>query len=276
MGQVVRWWQRDVLAAGKLPLMLCFLAFVATFLVTRMITRMIRDGRGPFRDQVTSGGTHLHHSIPGLILLIIGAFTAVGGPNEVGWQSFAGVLVGIGVSLVLDEFALLLHLQDVYWSGEGQLSVQAVSLTAGCLGLALVGFSPFGVDDVNDAELSVRLSATGILVIDATLGVICVLKGKYRSALFGLFLPPVAAVGAARLARPASIWARRSYHGHRLARATRRAAAFDRRWKPYLLDWEDFVGGKPSQPDPVPAAAAAESEPVTPAPTSAPVDTATG
>lgn len=40
------WWHRDVIAAGKLPLMLCFLAFVTTFVLTRMITRLIRDGRG--------------------------------------------------------------------------------------------------------------------------------------------------------------------------------------------------------------------------------------
>jgi len=108
------WWHRDVIAAGKLPLMLCFLAFVITFLTTRMITRLIRDGRGPFRNQVTSSGTHLHHSVPGIILLIIEAFTAVGGPDSLGWRSFAGVLVGIGTSLVLDEFAMILHLQDVY------------------------------------------------------------------------------------------------------------------------------------------------------------------
>ena len=63
------WWQRDVIAAGKLPLMLCFLAFVVTFAATRTITRMIRDGRGPFRNQVTASGTHIHHSVPGSILL---------------------------------------------------------------------------------------------------------------------------------------------------------------------------------------------------------------
>ena len=146
------WWHRDVLAAGKLPLMLCFLAFVVTFVLTRTITRMIRDGRGPFRNQVTASGTHIHHSVPGIILLIIGAFTAVGGPDSLGWRSFAAVAVGTGTSLVLDEFALILHLQDVYWSGEGQLSVEAVSLTAACLGLALVGFSPFGVRDVVGIE----------------------------------------------------------------------------------------------------------------------------
>jgi hypothetical protein len=119
---VTNWWHRDIIAAGKLPLMLCFLAFVVTFLLTRTITRMIRDGRGPFHNQVTGSGTHIHHSVPGLILLIVGAFTAVGGPDQIGWRSFAGICVGIGVSLVLDEFALILHLQDVYWSGEGQRS----------------------------------------------------------------------------------------------------------------------------------------------------------
>ena len=50
------WWHRDVIAAAKLPLMLCFLAFVLTFVLTRTITRMIRDGRGPFRNQVTAAG----------------------------------------------------------------------------------------------------------------------------------------------------------------------------------------------------------------------------
>ncbi len=74
--------------------------------------------------------------------------------------------------------------------------------------------------------------------------------GKYRSALFGLFLPPVGVIGALRLARPSSIWARHRYRGKRLERATRRAADFDRRWVPLLIDWEDFVGGKPSKPNP--------------------------
>jgi hypothetical protein len=248
---MLSWWHRDVIAAGKLPLMLCFVAFVATFATTRTITRLIRDGRGPFRNQVTAGGTHIHHSVPGLILLMVGAFTAIGGPaGSLGWLSFAGVTVGVGTSLVLDEFALILHLQDVYWSGEGQLSVEAVSLTAACLGLALVGFSPFGVQNADSIELSLRLTATGVLSADGVLSVVCVLKGKYRSALFGLFLPPVGLASALRLARPTSIWARHRYHGPRLERAVRRAAAFDRRWTPVLTGWEDFLGGRPSQPNP--------------------------
>jgi hypothetical protein len=246
---MLSWWHRDVIAAGKLPLMLCFASFVVTFVSTRGITRLIRDGRGPFRN-VTVGGTHVHHSVPGIILLMIGAFTAVGGPGTMGWLSFSAIAVGVGTSLVLDEFALILHLQDVYWSGEGQLSVEAVSLVAACLGLALVGFSPVRVADVDSAEFSLRISATGVLVIDGCLALACVLKGKYRSGLFGLFLPPVGFIGAVRLARPNSIWARRWYRGKRLERATRRAADFDSRWRPVQADWEDFIGGRPSQPNP--------------------------
>jgi hypothetical protein len=251
---MLSWWHRDVIAAGKLPLMLCFASYVLTFVSTRTITRLIRDGRGPFRN-VTAGGTHIHHSVPGIILLIIGAFTAVGGPGTMGWLSFCAIAIGIGTSLVLDEFALILHLQDVYWSGEGQLSVEAVSLVAACLGLALVGFSPVRVADLDSAELSLRISATGVLVIDGCLALVCVLKGKYRSGLFGLFLPPVGLIGAVRLARPNSIWARRLYRGKQLERATRRAAAFDRRWKPVQVDWEDFIGGRPSQPNTPPSPA---------------------
>src|SRR6202012_6041187 len=185
------WWHRDIIAAGKLPLMLCFVAFVVMFVVTRTITRMIRDGRGPFRNNVTSSGTHIHHSVPGIILLPIGADTDVGGPDSLGWHVFAALLVGIGTSLVLDEFALILHLQDVYWSGEGRVSVEAVSLTAACLGLALAGFSPFGIRDIGNSELPLRLTASGVFILDGVLSFVCVLKGKYRTALFALFLPPV-------------------------------------------------------------------------------------
>src|SRR6201986_57403 len=232
---MLSWWHRDVIAAGKLPLMLCFVSFFVTFVSTRPLTRLIRDGRGPFRN-VAVGGTHIHHSVPGIILLMIGAFTAVGGPGPVGWLSFSAVAVGIGTSLVLDEFALILHLQDVYWSGEGQLSVEAVSLVAACLGLALVGFSPLRVPDMGTAERLLRVSATGILVIDACLALVCILKGKYRTGLFGLFLPPVGGSGAGRVPGRISIWARRRYRGQRWEPPPRRAADFDRHWKPVQVD----------------------------------------
>jgi hypothetical protein len=170
------------------------------------------------------------------------------------------------MSLVLDEFALILHLEDVYWSGEGQLSVEAVTLTAACLGLALVGFTPFGIQGAGPIERTIRVSATVLLVIDGVFTVVCALKGKYRCALFGLFVAPVAWVGAVRMARPVSLWARRWYHGERLERATRRAADFDRRWAPVQADWVDFIGGRPSGPGqgPPPGQGSAPTQPSRP------------
>ena len=230
--------------------MVCFLAFVLTFLITRTITRLIRAGRGPFRDQVTTSGVHIHHAIPGLVLLIVGAFVSVGTPHPGAWRIAAAVMIGMGVSLVLDEYALLLHLDDVYWSNEGRVSVDMVSLTAACLGLVLVGLSPIGVDHVGATERAVRLSGFAFVLLHGLSVVVCVFKGKYRLALFGLFLTPVAVVGAVRLARPRSSWARRRYSAARQAAAATRAAEFDRRFGPVQRYWEDAVGGTPSRPDP--------------------------
>ncbi|GAA4957826.1 hypothetical protein GCM10023238_25670 [Streptomyces heliomycini] len=58
------------------------------------------------------------------------------------------MLFGIGAGLVLDEFALILHLDDVYWTEAGRKSVEAVVLTAALVGLLLAGFAPFGVNDL--------------------------------------------------------------------------------------------------------------------------------
>ena len=72
------WFQREVVDEGKLPLFLCLVAFLLTFVATRVITRLIRAGKGPFKDNVSEGGLHVHHAVPGMFLLIIGAFRRSG------------------------------------------------------------------------------------------------------------------------------------------------------------------------------------------------------
>lgn len=239
------WWQRDIIDPGKLPLLVCFAAFVVTFLTTRGITRAIRAGRGPFHN-ISADGTHVHHAVPGIILLIAGAFLAVGSSSHSVTAVVSALAVGIGTSLVLDEFALILHLQDVYWTDEGRVSVEMVSLAFGCLGFMLIGAAPFGVDDMGDAELGVRIGAVAAISLTLALIVVCVVKGKFRLALFGIFVPPLAWLGAVRLARPSSRWARRCYGPRRRERAAKRAAEFDARWDPILDRLSDLVAGKPS------------------------------
>ncbi len=246
------WLQRDIVEPGKLPIFLCFAAFVVTFLATRIITRLIRAGRGPFKNNVSASGVHVHHAVPGIILLVTGAFIAIGVPPDPPWLELAAVAIGIGTSLVLDEFALILHLEDVYWSDEGRLSVEMVSLATACLGLLLIGVVPFGVDDQGDGEISARVSVLFVLFVDIVAVVMCVLKGKRKLALFGIFVAPIAYVGAIRLARPQSAWARRRYEHkpHRLTRATQRAERFDARWDPIADRFSNLIAGRPSEPDP--------------------------
>jgi len=233
-------------AAGRLPFLLLFLSFVLTFVATRTITRMIRAGVGPFRNNV-SGGVHIHHAIPGIVLTLIGAYLSVGVGGHRPWAEVAAVLIGVGSSLILDEFALILHLQDVYWSPEGQLSVQLVALTLSGMGLVLVGLNPLTAQTgLGGGHLAVLGTALAHIVTI----LICVRKGKYSTAVLGVFAPPVSWIGAVRLARPRSTWARRRYDAAKTDRATKRSADFDARFGRWGLTIADLVAGRPSRPDP--------------------------
>jgi ABC-type Fe3+ transport system permease subunit len=93
MDWVSRWWHHEVLHGFKGPLLVSFLAFVLTFLLTRTVTRMIRAGKGPFHN-VSDGGVHLHHSTPGVVLLVAGSFCAVAAQARSPWAYLAAALVG--------------------------------------------------------------------------------------------------------------------------------------------------------------------------------------
>ncbi|SEC85741.1 hypothetical protein SAMN05216532_2611 [Streptomyces sp. 2231.1] len=240
------WWERNILEPGKLPLLLALTAFVVTFLVTRVITRMIRAGRGPFGN-VKAGGLHIHHVVPGVLLTVVGGFGAVASDRHGAGGAVAAVVFGMGAGLVLDEFALILHLDDVYWSTEGRKSVEVVVLTAALVLLLLAGFSPFGVNDLTQDELQDRGSVIATIAGNFVFALIALGKGKTRIAVFGAIVPLVAIVGAVRLARPGSPWARRFY-GRRpraRAKAALRAYRHDRRWARPRRALQDWIGGKP-------------------------------
>ncbi|MFI0190336.1 hypothetical protein ACH4PW_22665 [Streptomyces sp. NPDC017082] len=245
------WWVRNIVEPGKLPLLLALAAFVLTFAATRAVTRLIRAGKGPFGN-VRAGGLHIHHVVPGVVLTVVGGFGAVASDRHGAGGAVSAVLFGMGAGLVLDEFALLLHLDDVYWSAEGRKSVEVVVLTAALVGLLLAGFSPFGVDNLTRQELADRTTAVANIAANFVLSLVALSKGKTRTALFGVIVPLVALVGAVRLARPGSPWARRCY-GRRpraRARAVLRAYRHDRRWAGPRRAVQDWIGGRP---DPRPA-----------------------
>ncbi|MFC8247108.1 hypothetical protein [Streptomyces chartreusis] len=240
------WWQRNIVEPGKLPLLLALAAFVVTFLVTRLITRMIRAGKGPFRN-IETGSVHIHHVVPGIVLTIIGGFCAVAGGQRGFGSAAAAVIFGIGAGLVMDEFALILHLDDVYWTEDGRKSVEMVVLTAALVGLLLLGFAPFGVNNMNDKEMQSRSTVLSTIGGNFMFALIALFKGKLKMALFGVVIPFVALVGAVRLARPTSPWAKRFYRRRPRARARARLRAYhhDRRWLGPSRKLQDWIGGAP-------------------------------
>ncbi|MFI5802907.1 hypothetical protein [Streptomyces sp. NPDC051561] len=244
------WLYRNIIEPGKLPLFLALLSFVLSFLVTRTITRLIRAGRGPFRN-ITPGGLHIHHAVPGVVLTIIGGFGAVASGRHGVGSAICAVIFGMGAGLVLDEFALILHLDDVYWSEQGRASVEIVVLTAALVLLVLTGSLPFGVNDLSDEEMHSRGLLISNVVFNGMWSVIALFKGKVRTAMFGIVVPMVGVVGAIRLARPNSPWARRFYR-HRpkaRARAMRRVYRHDRRWARRSRAFQDWLGGAPDRED---------------------------
>ena len=172
------------------------------------------------------------------------------------------MLIGVGASLVLDEFALILRLQNVYWSPEGQLSVQVVALTVAALGMAVLGFNP--LDDADVEFGPVALVAT--VPVNVACAILCVLKGKFSTAIVGVFIPVFAWAGAIRLARPHSAWARRRYAPAKTEKARARAKRFDDRWGRWGLSIGDLIAGKPTDPTSVVAPSLEASAPADPGP----------
>src|SRR5579859_3765128 len=124
-------------------LFLASVAFLLTFAIVRAITISIRAGIGPFHN-VSAGGTHIHHLVWGILLLILVGYVWL---LEVGvgssWvASLTAIVFGIGAALTLDEFALWLNLQDVYWEQQGRVSVDVVLIFGGLLSVGVWG-GPF-------------------------------------------------------------------------------------------------------------------------------------
>lgn len=191
-------------------------SYLITFLATRAITRAIRTGRGPFRN-ASLGGVHVHHQVYGIFLLLGAGTAEFTYRPATPWADVLAALFGIGAALTLDEFALWLHLEDVYWKREGRSSVDAV-LVALIVGvLLLVGVNPFG-DDSGGSEAVTALGIAGNLAF----ALVAILKGRPVLGVIGVFVPFLALVAALRLARPTSPWARSRYDERRMQRARHR------------------------------------------------------
>jgi hypothetical protein len=249
------WFAAQVVRTGRLPLFCFFVAFVASFICIRLSVRLIRAKVRWWPGNVRAGSVHVHHMVFGVVLMGAGGIAELAAPvSSLAWRSGPAAVFGIGMALVLDEFALILHLRDVYWSNEGRLSIDAVFVATGVTALLLIGASPGGVTGVDEYHYlpggpGAVVSLIVAVVVLFVLAGVTLLKGKIWTGLLGLFVPPVFVIGAIRLGRPGSPWARWRYRDRpaKLARATRREQHL-RQPVIQAKSWvQDLLAGRPDQ-----------------------------
>jgi hypothetical protein len=255
---VVDWYRLYVVDSGRSAALWALIGFLVAYAITRGITRHIRErstsgtqddsaakdsaAKDSAVKDVYIGGVHIHHQVWGILLVLLVGLLEFRFNPEPPWQEILAVLFGIGSALALDEFALWLHLKDVYWSEEGRQSIDAV-MVASVVGVALLfASSPIGLrPDSRQAEGLLGITIGVVFHICYT--IVCLLKGKLTTGLVGLAIPLLALVGSLRLAKPESYWARRRYSERKMARAKER---YGPRYQARLERLRDlFSGGRP-------------------------------
>jgi hypothetical protein len=213
-------------------------AMLLSFLFIRTSARLMRSPKVPWwpGSVTTEGGLHVHHLVFGIALMLVCGFVLALQPDSP-WFELVAAGFGIGAGLTLDEYALWLHLEDVYWAEEGRQSVDAVVIAATVGGLLLLGFVPFSTDSGIVTIVASTIAAFAIAVVNAA-------KGKYVFAVVSMLVPVIGVVTAVRLAKPESAWGRRRYAPgtRKHPRAAKRYARHTARYRRF----QDRVAGAPT------------------------------
>jgi hypothetical protein len=214
-------YERAIVDTGRQAEFLFFVAFLVSWSFIRTSAHMIRAQVSWWPGNVSVGGTHIHHLVWGILLLLITGWIGITIQPDSPWHEILAVLFGVGTGLTLDEFALWLNLKDVYWEKQGRRSIDAVIIAAMLTGIVLVGFTAW-VDVGRDVEDEV-FAIVGFFGLTAiVLALVNLAKEKFGMALLSLVVPVAGLVGALRLARPHSLWARLIYSDSKRERARAR------------------------------------------------------
>ena len=205
---ISRAYQVNIEAAGKETHLLILVAFTVTFGFIRTSAHLIRAQVRWWPGNVqTKGGTHIHHLVWGILLVLTTGYLGLAVDMGSPWHELTAICFGIGMGLTLDEFALWLHLEDVYWTSKGRQSIDAVVIAA-----SLVVISPLGLQfwvDVYEAfllllgiggeEFTGSESAAYLVpwqLVGVALGIFCFVRGRRMIGIVGAFIPLVAVIGA--------------------------------------------------------------------------------
>ena len=240
---------QEIVSGGRLPTLCMLVGIIVGFAFIRFSTRMIRADVKWWPGNITPGGLHLHHVVFGVVFMLASGlgFVVLAPATSLAVSCVLSAVFGVGAALVLDEFALILHLRDVYWSNEGRSSIAAVFVAIAVTGIFLLGFHPLGIAgdfDMlrHDQGLWVRVASFAYFTAQFVFAAIVLLKGKFWTGFLGLVFVPILLIGAFRLSRPRAPWAKRFYGNcpDKLARAKAREQRFRR---PAMRRFQDVVGG---------------------------------
>jgi hypothetical protein len=243
--KLARAYDSGIQVPGKEIHFLILVAFLLSFGFIRTSAHMIKAQVSWWPGNVeTKGGTHVHHMVWGILLLMVAGYLGLSLEPASPWRELTALAFGIGLGLTLDEFALWLNLEDVYWQQKGRQSIDAVIVTATLLAVTLIGL-PFWIDVLQAFLTTAGIGGTQLSTTESTailgpiqvagviLAVVCLAKGKRFAAIVGIFVPLVALVGAVRLAHPDSRWAHRFYRDGRMTKA--RARFSGERSEPHVV-----------------------------------------
>jgi hypothetical protein len=240
-------WNEHILANNRQGVFLVLVGFILSFAFIRMSTRLMRSPKVPWwpGSVVSDSGVHLHHLVFGIVAMMIAGTLGFAAHGESPYAEICGFLFGVGAGLTIDEFALWVYLDDVYWAEEGRSSIDATVIAAAAMGLVVMGVNP--LDTGTDSEGWLALIVSGLLLVLVVS--ICFFKGRRLHGIIGFFIFPVALYGACRIGKPDSAWARRRYGKRKPKKRVKSEGRFppDRRTERYKNAFRDIVGGKPSE-----------------------------
>ncbi len=209
--------QDHIVDAHKLPAFIYLIFFLGTFAFIRTSAHMIRAQVKWWPGNVEVGGTHIHHLVWGILLLMIAGWVGIVLAPEPPGREIVAAVFGIGTGLTLDEFALWLELKDVYWSAEGRKSIDAVIVAGIIASFGVLGFTIW-VDAADDVKVAAHAAIGFFGVGNLLFGLVNCAKEKFGVALLGLVVPLLSLICALRLGRPTSPWARLFYRSDKKKR----------------------------------------------------------
>ena len=238
-------WNDQLVAHHRQGVFLVLVGLVGSFGFIRMSTRMIRAEVSWWPGNIESeGGIHVHHLVFGIITMMVAGTVGFAALGHSPLAEICAFFFGVGAGLTIDEFALWVYLEDVYWAEEGRSSIDATVIAASLIWLIVLGANPFEFGGGAEEVLGGILSALLLIYFVA----VCFLKGRRIHGTIGILFAPLAIYGAWRIGKPDSAWARRRYGERRPKKQRKAERRFhpDRRTERFKEAFRDIVGGKPS------------------------------